>query len=270
MTVQLSSDSIEQFQDSLSARGRSWETCRAYGQDLRTFLDWSGQCSLSPTQVELHGQKWLNEYRRVVSPKTTARRLTSLRSFGKHNSLALLQDYCPPSPARPMPHPIPEGQAGILKMLDSTGNHEMQALVALCGLCGLRVSEARDVKPADFDLNEMLLKVRGKGDKTRVIPVSKLAWEHLSHGYMRAWERNENLVTYGDRGARYAITRIAQKAGLRRAVTSHDLRATFATHVYDATLNIRVVQELMGHSSSETTEIYTLVKVDTMRAAVEL
>jgi site-specific recombinase XerD len=156
-------------------------------------------------------------------------------------------------------------------MISAAKWENQKALVALLGFCGLRVAEALAVRPSHFDLNDMELVVRGKGDKTRRLPVSEEAWEFLLMPTTRAFCANDTeIVGIQDRAARALITRLGIKAGLSRRVSSHDLRATFATAVYDKTLDQRVVQELLGHSSGEQTELYIGVSRAKMKAAVEL
>lgn len=179
-------------------------------------------------------------------------------------------EFRSPTPLRGDPHPLPEGLDGVLKMINVTTNEKHRALVALCGLLGLRVAEAVAVMPGDFNTSDMTLRVRGKGDKERIVPVSPRAWDILATPIMRAFTLDRPVVGLKDRGARAAITDLGVRAKLKRHISSHDLRSTFATTVYDKTLDIRVVQELLGHSSSQTTELYTKVGILKMRSAVEL
>lgn len=156
-------------------------------------------------------------------------------------------------------------------MLAVARTPEQKALCSLTGLMGLRVSEALSVMLADFDHSAATLTVRGKGDKTRTVPVSPRAWENLVPRMVELMTLGEQrLVSLSDRGARIVITTLGQKAGLSRSISSHDMRATFATAAYDKSLDIRAVQELLGHGSSQTTEIYTGVRLDTMREAANL
>lgn len=179
-------------------------------------------------------------------------------------------EFHAPTPLRGDPHPLPEGIDGVIKMIDCTKNEKHKALVALCGLLGLRVAEAVAVQPDDFDMAEMKLLIHGKGDKQRIVPVSDRAWTILAGPIMRARIEGRPVVGLKDRGARAAITDLGVKAKLQRHISSHDLRATFGTAIYNKTLDIRLVQELLGHSSSQTTELYTQVGMGKMRTAVEL
>lgn len=263
----LTLDLIEQHLSWLTARGRSENTVRAYGSDLRLFL--AAQPGTTVGTVEANAQTWLNQHRRTWGPKTTGRRLTSLRTFARWAGLTdALSDYTAPTPARSVPHPLPEGIDGVLRMIGAAKNQQQVALVALCGLVGLRVAEALAVQPGDIDYHEMTLSVRGKGDKTRIVPVSDKAWLHLAPAVGSAvMNGRPTVVGYQDRFARECLTAMAARAGLKRAVSSHDLRATFATAAYNACSDPLVVRDLLGHSSVETTQVYIGVGMASMRAA---
>jgi site-specific recombinase XerD len=267
----LTPESIDKFRSSLCARGRSDKTVRAYTTDLKTFLMELETVELPMTEYEEAAMNWLTANRRKLAPKTTGRRLTSLRVFARWAGYSeMLKDYSAPHPAKSQPHPLPEGMDGIRRLIAAANKDEHRALIALCGFLGCRVAEALTIRPSDFDLNEMMLTIRGKGDKTRIVPVSNQAWQVLAMPVTKAMVEGREVVGCKDRFARRIITDLGVKAGLRRHISSHDLRATFATAIYDKTLDIRVTQELLGHSSSQTTELYTNVTLDTMRKAVEL
>lgn len=268
----LTSESIERFQSSLSARGRSAQTVKCYGSDLKMMLEELNEPEISMEEFEDTAMEWLQEYRRTIAPKTTSRRLTSLRAFARWAGWGpMLVDYSAPTPARGMPHPLPEGIEGVKRLIEAARQENQVALVALCGLCGLRVAEALAVRPSDFDHDNKTLSVRGKGDRTRIVPVSETAWHFLVRPVTRAFiEGDRQVVGLKDRFARRVITDLGVRAGLQRHISSHDLRATFATAVYDKTLDLRVTQELLGHASSSTTELYTGITMNKMRGAVEL
>lgn len=266
----LSAESIEQFRSSLIARGRSQQTVKAYSTDLRMFL-LATETEVTRMEYEDLAMSWLTMNRRTVSPKTTSRRLTSLRSFAKWAGWgSVLGDYKRPEAAIAVPHPLPEGMAGVRTLINYASNERQRALIALCGMCGCRISEALQVRPQDFDLEKQLLTIHGKGDKKRVVPVSDEAWIILAPPIIRAYPTNALVVGLKDRQARKVVTALGKRAGLKRSISSHDLRATFGTAIYDATRDIRLVQVLLGHAHSSTTEIYVGVTLAKMREAVKL
>lgn len=144
------------------------------------------------------------------------------------------------------------------------------ALIALCGMCGLRISEALNVRASHFDLTDMTLTIVGKGDKERVVPVSNGAWEIVQVPVTRSFLNHDApVIGLRDRHARAIVTRLAVQAGICRRVSSHDLRATFATAVYDKTLDQKLVQDLLGHAYGSTTELYTGRSEAQLRNGVE-
>lgn len=194
-----------------------------------------------------------------------------------------MSEYVPPVPAKPQPHPIKEGMEGLEKLLYVSRSPQERALLALTFLCGLRVTEARRVVVADIDKFQGTLVVEGKGDRRRIIPLSDRVYKILEERIIEIINEAEDedrepladavggtsLVGVADKTARRWITRMGKDAGLGRVISSHDGRATFATHVLSKTQNIRVVQELLGHASSAQTEVYTGVSMDSMRDAVD-
>lgn len=268
----LTAESIALFQSSLYAKGRSERTVRAYSTDLRVLLQEVGQTAISKDEMEMVGSNWLTANRQKVAFKTTGRRLTSLRAWCKWAGWGdLFADYSAPTPLPGDPHPLPEGMEGVDRLIAAADRPEHKILAALCGRCGLRVAEALEVRPSWFDTEEMVLRVVGKGSKERLIPISPEAWEVFCGPLTKAFVlgSNEPLVGLKDRYARKMIGILGRKAGLKREVASHDLRATFATAVYDKTKDIRVVQILLGHASSATTEIYVGRSMQQMRDAVK-
>lgn len=267
----LTSEAIDSFQRSLSARGRSDQTVKCYGSDLRTMLTDLQTTAVTMPDFEDTAMDWLQRHRRTIAPKTTSRRLTSLRAFARWAGWGnLLSDYSAPTPARGIPHPLPEGMEGVKRLIAVARQENQIALIALCGLCGLRVAESLAVRPSHFNHDQRTLIVRGKGDRSRIIPVSSLAWHHLAMPVTRAFCDEDRLVVgLKDRFARRVVTDLGVRAGLQRHISSHDLRATFATALYDKTLNLRLVQEILGHASSQTTELYTGVAFGMMQQAVE-
>jgi site-specific recombinase XerD len=264
-------ESIARFRSSCSARGQSANTAKAYSTDLRMLLSYHEMPMIPQEDFELAAQTWLNETRATAAPKTTARRLTSLRAFARWARWETdLLEYKAPTPGKTIPHPLPERLDGIMRLLQVASTPEQKALVGACGLIGLRVGEALAFRTSWMDTQEMMLRVRGKGDKERFVPVSKMAWRVISDAYVAAMMGDGYLIHYKDRSARKCITTLGQKARLKRPISSHDLRATYATVLSENGVNIRVIQELLGHSSVATTEIYTGVGMNALREAVEL
>lgn len=264
-------DALERFDAYLTIRGRSDNTRLAYNSDLRQLRDW-----LEAAGYELPDLSDAEECEPAVAaylnasehaPKTQQRRLGTYRCFWKFldRTYAFLDDYHGPTPARPDPHPLPGGMADVLTLIAHAWQPHHAALVALCGLCGLRVGEAVTVRPEDYDRVEETLYVMGKGARARVVPVNAIAQAFIENAIREGGDR---IVPLANRSAREAITEIGRRCGIE--VKSHDLRATFATAAYEKSKDIRAVQELLGHSTSAQTEVYIRVAMKAMRAAAEV
>lgn len=248
---------------------------RAYTTDIRMmWLEQDLPTNINRSDLEDIAARWLNARRRgpgSVSPKTLGRRLTSVRALGSAIGISVLPNYNAPTPAAPEPHPLPEGVDGVLRMLDACNTDEQLALVTLCGLVGCRVAEARETAPTAFIFREKKLRIFGKGSKERVVPISDAAWEILLPIVVEAMSNpNEPIIKMGDRSARDTITRIGARAGLSTRVSSHDLRATFATQAYAKTKDLRAVQMLLGHASSKQTEVYVGIGDKALRDAANI
>ncbi len=272
METTLTSASIAQFLNSLSENGHGPNTIRAYRSDLMGLLSW--MVNQEQDETEAMAAKYLNAHRAQWAPKTTRRKLGTYRTWAKWTgNTDFLRHYKAPTPDRAQPKPIAEGIPAVLRMIDACGlNSGQRALVTLCGLCGLRAHEALAIRPRDINFQARVLTVRGKGDKTRTVPISDTAFPHLLGAVGEAYARggeSETLVNMGDRWARDFISRLARRVGLP-PTSSHQLRATFATAAYAKTHDLRAVQDLLGHASSTTTEVYTGVSNAAMRRAVDV
>lgn len=258
MATILITDATASIQKFLDSQGSSDLTIRAYKSDVLTFARDMGLTEFSLDELEHLAASWLNKYRRIVAPKTTNRRLTSMRTLGKAYEVVILKNYHAPTPDRPKPHPLPNGRQDLSKMLDECSNDSQRMLLVLTGMCGLRIGEALSLRPQDINLKERTIKVWGKGSKIRTVPISDTAWDMVCASVVEAMlDGKAKLLGYADRSARMVITTLAERAGIGRPVASHDLRATFATEAYVASgYDLRVVQELLGHASPDQTQIY--------------
>lgn len=215
--------------------------------------------------------RYLNSIRTSAAATTVKRRLSAFRVYAKSQGIPVyLDEYDAPTPARPQPHPIPEGMTGVDLLLAHCQDMKEVALITLTFLCGLRISEARRITRADIDLARKTMTVNGKGSKFRVIAVSDRAIHLLEKrlAEIDASDTTTTLVDMIDRTARRRFTAIGKRAGLSRQIATHDGRHTVATHLMRNGTPMRVVQEFLGHSSITQTETYTGVDMDDMRAAV--
>jgi integrase/recombinase XerD len=154
---------------------------------------------------------------------------------------------------------------------------ERDRLIILCGLyLGLRVSEICKLRIEDIDLDEAtLLVAHGKGDKDRYLPIPTVLIEPLEDWIGRrgsGWvfpSPRKPKAPLSTRMVRYLVTDAGQNAGIKRRISPHKLRHTYATKLLTKGANLREVQQLLGHASVATTEIYTHVEMESLRGAVE-
>lgn len=266
---QLIGETIDQFHRFVLDTGRSARTSKAYRGDLRVFLSWSGQEAVDHGQLETLAQKWLTESSsQGLAPATVRRRRASLLEYAHWAQIDhFLERYRPPKEDPLDPHPLPEGITGIDKLLAVAGADDEHLLIVLCGWMGLRVNEAVTVPGSAVDGHRQMMTVEGKGAKKRVLPVPDKAWQYVLMAALREQFGDGRLVPMGESSARSKITALGRKARLVRPISSHDLRATFATDMYGRTEDLLTVQKWLGHSSPTTTQRYVLTTLDKMRAA---
>lgn len=274
--MRLTQDTINGFSTKLVRSGRSANTAKAYTSDLKVFMLWADERGSEVNAESFNdlAQDWLTETRKDAAPKTTRRRLTSLKGVAKFAGFPNdLDEYIAPTPARAVAHPISGGTDVLLAMLRAARKPEHRALVALQGFGGLRVSEALAVRPADVDARNGLITVWGKGSKVRHVPfeVGGEAFAAILAQMENVSDPSDTIVGLPDRTARYTITALAKKVGIEERVASHDLRMTAGTGVFERSgYNIRVAQEFLGHASIQQTQVYTEVTMDSIRKAVSL
>ena len=262
------------FLGQLTLDGLSENTIRAYSSDLKgPFLTLSSE--MTRTEIETHLAKYLRDglTQQGWAIRTHNRRLACYRSFGRYVGW---QDFLatykrPPNPAA-VPHPLPEGVDGVVAMIEGVHREDYRALAVLTGLCGLRVSEARKVRPSHVQSvgGRILLTVLGKGNKTRTVPLSDKVIMWLIPRLAQCVKEDALLVPLSDRATRRAVTKMGRQYLERDTVASHDMRMTAGTAFFATTKNIRAVQDLLGHASSATTDGYTGVSMDAMSEAVEI
>ena len=162
--------------------------------------------------------------------------------------------------------------------VDTTKGLRDRAMIEVLYSCGLRVTELITLRVSDLFFGEGYIRVIGKGDKQRLVPISDLARERISL-YLegrKAAKSNEEVLFLNNRGRQ--LTRVmiftilrqaALRAGIDKKISPHTLRHSFATHLLEGGAGIRQVQELLGHESILTTEIYTHLEAEHLRSTVE-
>jgi integrase/recombinase XerD len=159
----------------------------------------------------------------------------------------------------------------VLKIIDSTENIKHKTLLALIYSAGLRISEALSMKPKDIDSVRMLIHVKNaKGKKDRYTLLSEKVLTLLREYYL-VYKPKEFLFEgqfggmYSSRSAQIILKHAAKKALIKKTITLHTLRHSFATHLLESGTDLRYIQELLGHSSPKTTMIYTHVSNNSLK-----
>ena len=267
-------------------RQMSPHTVASYRSEVRDFFEASG---VSPVDA---GPQDILDYlfarSEQVSKRTQAHFLSSLRSFFDWMILegGRKDNPCDPveSPklGRYLPAVLSEDEVtAILESVDTrtwNGLRDRAILEVLYG-CGLRVSEAVDLHISDLFLEEGFVRIIGKGNKQRIVPLGEPAADainaYLEERITPADTASEDILFLNRFGK--ALSRIsmfnmikaqALAAGVRKEISPHTFRHTFATHLIENGADLRVVQEMLGHESILTTEIYTHVDSSTWQAAV--
>jgi integrase/recombinase XerD len=278
MTTPTRDPELEGFLALISAR-RSPRTVEAYRRDLTALGAYLGKPIAGATLEEL--ERYTAQLRADgLSAATIARRTAAARSFYKHQQLLGARTDNPaagiklPRRPRPLPKTLSPGEAERL-IAAAAGTQPRalrdQALVELLYGAGLRVSECVGLDKAGVDLDDRLVRVVGKGDKERVVPIGRHAAEalrrYLAKGRPFLDRRHRPELFLNARGgaltragAFLILRRLAEKAGLDpQRVHPHLLRHSFATHLLEGGADLRSVQEMLGHADLSTTELYTHV-----------
>jgi integrase/recombinase XerD len=264
-------------------RGLSRNTLEAYRSDLLQygrFLDERGITAVGAdgAQIEAFLAALGGSGGRTASPATIHRKAACLRSFYRHLRREGLLDADPtatvtaPRRGRKLPQVLTRGE--VTKLLEQPKGTEPvalrdRALLELMYACGLRASEAIGLEVSDVDIEEGVLRARGKGSKERMVPVGHTASEAVRHYLERgrtalvgaALESHLFVNFRGGALTRQGLYKIVRRhatsAGLADRMSPHTLRHTFATHLLAGGCDLRSVQEMLGHADVATTQLYT-------------
>lgn len=273
--------------------GLSPHTCAAYHRDLTDFARFVRSRGIPSLLVVQRADVTLYLFalrQRGLAASTVARRLSALRSFyrflvreGRAGSDPT-EDVTGPRLGRRLPRVLSvEEVAQLLAQprLDRPEGLRDRAILELLYASGLRVSELVALDVPDVDLEAELVRVVGKGRKERVVPVGSYAVralrEYLDRARARLVRRRATAALFVNRSGRRLgrqwiwtmLRRYAVQAGIRTFVSPHVLRHSFATHLLEGGADLRAVQELLGHANIATTQIYTHLTRDHVRAVFD-
>ncbi len=303
-------------------RGFSAHTAAAYRRDLEQYARWMLKNEVAPRKIEaIHILGWMADLRsrapekskggKLYSPASVARKLAAARSY--HKFLMREKEIADPTARleslktpRALPRVLSPSQ--VRDLLDAPRGAEVlvvrdRAILELLYAAGLRAAELCALRPADLDLDAGLVRCRGKGDRERLVPISRAAGRALAEylggarpqllgvelhaddkpkrgrprktPLVRRSKRTETLFIErgGEALARLnlasIVRRYAREAGLPLWVTPHTLRHSFATHLLQNGADLRAIQEMLGHTDIATTQIYTHVETQHLRASFQ-
>lgn len=286
-------DALKLFDDDLRIRAASERTRRAYGVDAGQFAEWAAAQELVPARVTT---RHLRRYAAVLSERrssapTVARKLAALRqlfrSLREHGDLEANPADLVPAPKRPqrLPRVLKPGEiAGLLDRIPATTPLDLRdrALFELAYASGLRAEELTNLDVTSVDADHEEVRVEGKGGKTRVVPVGEEALAALGRWLTRGRpildaspaDRPEPALFLSKSGRRLSTSDVrrrlrvwARRAAVQGGVHPHALRHSFATHLLEGGADLRAIQELLGHESISTTQIYTRVESARLKTA---
>ncbi|HWD87240.1 MAG TPA: site-specific tyrosine recombinase XerD [Mucilaginibacter sp.] len=273
---------IKGFQAHLKLeKGLSENSIEAYSRDISKLEQFATDRKLKPEAVTLSDLRqfisWVNEL--GMLPSSQARILSGVKSFYKY---MLIEDLVKNDPAELLEAPRKQRKLptvlsyqDIEKLiaaidLSKPEGPRNKAIIEVLYSCGLRVSELTELKLSNLYLDIEFIKVFGKGSKERLVPIGSEAikalqiWIEQVRVHIPIKKGEEDLAFLNRRGSRLTrvyvfmlIKQLAEIAGIKKTISPHTLRHSFATHLVEGGADLRAVQEMLGHESITTTEIYT-------------
>ena len=273
----------------------SQNSVAAYVNDISKLIDYldKNYSKVGPLKVKLEHLKgfiaWLNE--REISPRTQARTISGIKSFYKYlliegkltsDPTALIES---PKIGRKLPDVLSMDEIDSLINavdLSKAEGQRNKAMLETLYSCGLRVSELVGLKITNLFFEQGFIKVEGKSEKERLVPVSSKAIEEVNrylHEYrkkLKVAKDSENILFLNRRGRKLSrvmiftiIKNLAESIGLDKSISPHTFRHSFATHLINGGADLRAVQEMLGHESILTTEIYTHLDRDYLKSTIQ-
>ena len=285
--------SIKGFKSYLQIeRSLSDNSVQAYIRDVKKFANYAIPIELSELKVSrVDISNFLAQInQKNISSRSQARIISGIKAFYKY---LIMEDYLKINPTELIESP----KIG-LKLPDTLSLIEIDKLIAAVDLsnkqgernrailetlysCGLRVSELVHLQLSNIHFKEGYLKVTGKGDKERLAPIGGRAIKYLTiyinevRNHQKIKKGNEDFVFLNNRGTKLTrviifliIQKLTEKIGLKKKISPHTFRHSFATHLIEGGADLRAVQEMLGHESITTTEIYTHLDNEYLRSNI--
>jgi integrase/recombinase XerD len=288
-------EAIEKYLEYLKVQNKAVRTIDTYSDDMKIFNRYLSIRNIET--LEALTRNIINEYQislctkneynpRTLSIRTQVKRLTVIKSFCTfaHRYGYLETNLASHIELPRFPKSLPKcilSRKEILKMLKIPNDKDPiqvrdKAIMELLYSSGIRSAELRGLKIFDIDFSGGFMRVMGKGSKERVVPLGDIAsWylrEYLQKGRPKYLKDNTEIIFLTKRGSGIAkrtlpliVQKYSAKAGIKKNINVHTFRHTFATHMIQKGANLRVVQEILGHASIETTQVYTRVEIGDLK-----
>ncbi len=262
-------------------RGMSENTLINYSFDIKKLMRWleGNQIQVSPLKIdENQVQEFIYQLAKKGNPRSQSRVISGLKGFfnylifedyRKTNPLELIES---PKTVRKLPDTLSQNEIDtLIKTIDlsSAQGERNRAMLETLYSCGLRVSELINLKMSDLFFDEGFIQVTGKGNKQRFVPIAKSTIKYITiyKNEIRIHENpskeHQDVLFLNRRGKKLSramvftlIKQLAEKAGVRKNISPHTFRHSFATHLLENGADLRAIQQMLGHESITTTEIY--------------
>jgi integrase/recombinase XerD len=273
----------------------SQNSIEAYLRDVEKFVQYLElqEIDVAPEKVEQNQVEgflqWISEV--GLNARSQARILSGLKAFYKYLLIEDIIELAPtellesPKIGRKLPEVLSIEEINqIINAVDLSKDEgeRNKAMLEVLYSCGLRVSELISLKISDLLLDEGFIRVIGKGDKERITPIGSVAIKHIKiyvntkRNHMNKIDKDsEDILFLNRRGKQLTrvmiftiIKKLAEKAGITKTVSPHTFRHSFATHLVEGGADLRAIQEMLGHESITTTEIYTHLDREYLRQAI--
>jgi len=269
-------------------RSLSTNTIESYSNDLNKLADFLTPKSISATKVRLNDLKdFIASISKILSETSQSRIISAIKSFYKFLLIENLiqtdpsENLVSPKIGRKLPNVLTIEEINLI--INSVESNKVgirnKAIIEIIYGCGLRVSELTNLLLSNLFLKQGYIKIVGKGNKERLSPIGSLATDSLNdfltnvRPTLKINDKFSDHVFINNRGTSLSrsmifkiIKKYTLKANINKDISPHSLRHSFATHLVEGGANLRAVQEILGHSSITTTEIYTHLDSDYLRS----
>ena len=264
---------ITTFKNYLTSKRYSLNTIKTYSEALRSFLMFFTPKSaneLTNADVIKYNNDFIGRNKLSSSYQNQIVNAIKLYFNSVQDKSIAVEKIHRPRPEHKLPNVLSKGEIKLI--LDALTNIKHKTMLSLIYSCGLRRSELLHLKPTDIDSNRNLIAIKqSKGKKDRIVPLSLKILEMLRAYYNlyqpKVWLFEGQIVgtPYSEQSLQSVLKQALKKANVQKPVTLHWLRHSYATHLLEAGTDLRYIQELLGHNSSKTTEIYTHVSTKNIR-----